>query len=85
VADLSDLVSPLRIQKCRFTTPQDAGIIVLSMGGMGYSLICLKSPDPTIEFHFQSHPHPNYKVSQYSNLSSCILLTEKNFLFISFL
>jgi hypothetical protein len=42
-----------RMQKCRFTTPQDAGMIVLSMGGMGYSLICLRSPDP-MEW-WQSH------------------------------
>jgi hypothetical protein len=36
------------MQKCRFTTPsQDAGIIVLSMGRMEYSLICLRSSDPT--------------------------------------
>jgi hypothetical protein len=33
----------LRTQECRF---QDAGMIVLSRG-MGYSLICLRSPDPT--------------------------------------
>jgi hypothetical protein len=34
-----------RMQKCRFTTPQDAGMIVLSMGdGI---LICLRSLDPT--------------------------------------
>jgi hypothetical protein len=37
-----------RMQECRFPTPsQDAGMIVLSRWGMGYSLICLRSPDPT--------------------------------------
>jgi hypothetical protein len=45
----ADLQLALKMQECRFTTPsQDVGIIVLSMGGMGYSLICLRSPDPTI-------------------------------------
>jgi hypothetical protein len=38
VADLRDSASP----------PQGAGMIVLSMGRMGYSLICLMSPGPTI-------------------------------------
>jgi hypothetical protein len=39
---------PLKKQECRFITPsQDAGIIVLSMVGMGYSLICFRSPDLT--------------------------------------
>jgi hypothetical protein len=43
------------MQECRFTTPsQDAGMIVLSMG-MGYSLICLRSPDPTKVTHEMSH------------------------------
>jgi hypothetical protein len=36
-----------RMQKCRFTTPsQDAGM-QCSPWGMGYSLICLRFPDPT--------------------------------------
>jgi hypothetical protein len=41
-------ITPSQDAKCRFTTPsQDAGIIGLSMGGMGNSLIFLRSPDPT--------------------------------------
>jgi hypothetical protein len=48
VAELSDPVSPLRMQKCRFITPsQDAGIILLSMGGWDTHLP-FRSPDPTI-------------------------------------
>jgi hypothetical protein len=49
-----------RMQKCRFTTPQGAGMQVYNSfllrvqesqcppWGMGYSLICLRSPDPTL-------------------------------------
>jgi hypothetical protein len=57
VADLSDPVSffrmqkcrlqlPLRLQECSPLTPQDAGMVWLSMGAG--ILICLRSPDPTI-------------------------------------
>jgi hypothetical protein len=44
VADLSDPVSPPLGAGMQLTTPsQNAGISM----GMGYSLICLRSPDPT--------------------------------------
>jgi hypothetical protein len=36
-----------RVQECRFTASQDTRIIVLSMGGMVYSLIRFRTPDPT--------------------------------------
>jgi hypothetical protein len=35
------------MQKCRPPFPQDAGMILLSGGRMGYSLICLRYSDPT--------------------------------------
>jgi hypothetical protein len=53
-----------RMQKCRFTTPQGAGMQVYNSfllrvqesqcppWGMGYSLICLRSPDPTTALVF---------------------------------
>jgi hypothetical protein len=48
-----NLQLPLRKQECRFTTlSQDAGMQCSggAGGGMGYSLICLWSPDPTTAF-----------------------------------
>jgi hypothetical protein len=47
VADLSNSVSFFRMQECRPPSPQDAGMIWLSRR-MGYSLICLRSPDPKL-------------------------------------
>jgi hypothetical protein len=49
VADLITLYLSFRMQECRPPSPQDAGMIVLSMG-MGYSLICLRSTDLTLPF-----------------------------------
>jgi hypothetical protein len=37
-----------RVQKCRFTTPSQEAGMQYSPWEMGYSLICLRSPDPTI-------------------------------------
>jgi hypothetical protein len=55
VADLQTLNLLFRVQECRFTAPSgEAGMQVYNsflgcrnhMGAMGYSLICLRSPDP---------------------------------------
>jgi hypothetical protein len=44
---VADLHLSFRMQECRSPSPQDAGMIWLP-SGMGYSLICLRSPGPII-------------------------------------
>jgi hypothetical protein len=45
ISPVADLYLFFRMQECRPPSPQDSGVIVLSMGdGI---LICLMSPDPT--------------------------------------
>jgi hypothetical protein len=39
------------VQECRFTTSQDAGITVLSMGDGILIHLPFRSPDPTLRFH----------------------------------
>jgi hypothetical protein len=46
ISSVADLYLSLRMQECGPLTPQDAGMILLSVG-MGYSLICLRLSDPT--------------------------------------
>jgi hypothetical protein len=45
ISPVADLYLSFRMQECRPPSPQDVGMIELSMGdGI---LICLRSPDPT--------------------------------------
>jgi hypothetical protein len=54
------------MQECRPPSPQDAGMILLSMG-MGYLFICLKSPDPTLQMENKHVERKKWKV-RYSQL-----------------
>jgi hypothetical protein len=46
---VADLYLSFRMQECRPPSSQDAGMIWLSRG-MEYSLICLRSPETTIQY-----------------------------------
>jgi hypothetical protein len=45
ISPVADLYLFFRMQECRSPSPQDVGMILLSMGDA--ILICLRSPDPT--------------------------------------
>jgi hypothetical protein len=49
ISPVADLYLFFRMQECRPPSPQDSGVIVLSMREQ-YSLICLRS-DPTYSFY----------------------------------
>jgi hypothetical protein len=51
VADLSGLVFPLQEAEMQISGYRNDSALWGAGGGGGYSLICLKSPEPTIVFY----------------------------------